>query len=389
LLIVLAIAIPLIVACLVVWTLIQRDEAQQAEVEDLWASAHSKWMRAQGLTEPAEVRAQLSEASQDLEQLLADQPDHPEALDLQRRIQARLEENSQVRRVLWEGELIAYEPGSKLSRIVVQGQHIFVLDRSANQVHHHQLDEFQQSLQPDANSILIEKGNRVEDVLVGDLLDMTWMPAGNGRQKAALLILESGGSLLEYEPNSRNLTPLTVGATDSWQYPQLVGSHSGRFYLLDSAANQIWRYLPTKNGYTSDPYAWLQAAVDLVGVRDMAVGDDIFLLYADGAIQKLSGGLPAAFDISDWDEPPKGASAIFTRPPNDTQWIYVADPGNSRIVQSSKDGQFRRQFKMAGSSGDASSDALASVTSLFVDEIGGRAFFLSDSSLHMIMLPTD
>ncbi len=126
-----------------------------------------------------------------------------------------------------------------------------------------------------------------------------------------------------------------------------------------------------------------------MGVRDMAIGDDILLLYADGAIQKLSGGMPVTFDISDWDTPPQGATAIFARPPNDTQWVYVADPGNNRIVQVSKDGHFKRQFRLAETQGEGSNDALASVTSLFVDEIGGRAYFLSGNSLHMIILPSD
>lgn len=389
LLVALAVAIPLIVGCLVIWTVIQRGETQKAEADDLWLSAHSKWLQAQGPGEPAAVRAHLVEANQYLEQLIEEEPNHPEALDLQRRIKARLEESSQVQHVRWESELMAYDPGAKLSRVVVQGMHVFVMDRKANQVHHHQLDEFQQALLPASSTILIQKGNRVGDVLVADLLDMTWMPAGNGRQKAALLILESGGSLIEYDPISQELAPLKVGATEGWKFPQLVGSHSGRFYLLDSAANSIWRYLPTADGYGSRPDQWLQAAVDLVGVRDMAVGDDIFLLFADGAIRKLDGGQPAAFDISDWDVPPQGATAIFTRPPNDTQWVYVADSGNSRIVQTGKDGHFVRQFWLAESVGNDSINALASVTSLFVDEIGGRAFFLGGNSLHMIILPSD
>ena len=384
-----AVAIPLIVAGLVMWTVVQRGEAQKAEVDDLWLSANSSWLQAQSLSEPAAIRAQLTEADQYLDQLLEEQPGHAEALDLRRRIKARLEESSQVQRVPWEGELMTYARGAKLNRVVVQGTHIFVMDRNANKVHHHQLDGFQQSLLPASDSLLVQKGNRVGDILVADLLDMTWMPAGNGRQKAGLLILESGGNLLEYDPVSEELMPLKVGASESWRFPQLVGSHSGRFYLLDPTANHIWRYLPSAKGYGSPPDEWLEAAVDLVGVRDMAVGDDILLLYADGTIQKLSRGKPATFDISDWDTPPQGATAIFTRPPNDTQWVYVADPGNNRIVQASKDGSFRRQFRLAESQGEGGSDALASVTSLFVDEIGGRAFFLSGNSLHMIILPTD
>ncbi len=251
LLAVIAIAIPFIVAGLVVWTVIQRGEAQQSEVDNLLLSANSSWHQAQGLSEPIALRDRLTEANQYLEQLLEEQPDHAEALDLQRRIKARLEESSQIRRVPWEGELMTYAPGAKLNRVVVQGVHVFVMDRNANQVHHHQLDEFQQSLLPASDSLLVQKGDQVRDLLVADLLDMTWMPAGNGRQKAGLLILESGGHLLEYDPVSDKLVPLQVGASESWKFPQLVGSHSGRFYLLDPTANHIWRYMPTADGYAS------------------------------------------------------------------------------------------------------------------------------------------
>jgi hypothetical protein len=378
-----------IVAGLVIWTMIQRGESQQAEVDQRWQSAYNIWLETQGVADPTTVRARLTEASQYLDQVLEEQPDHAQALDLRRRLQARLEESSQVRRVAWEGELVNYPGNAKLSRVIVEGVHVFVMDRGANQVHHHQLDEFQQALLPEEDAVLVKKGQQVGDVLVSDLLDMAWMPAGNGRQKAGLVILESGGSLLDYDPVSEDLIPLKVAASETWQYPQVVGSHAGRFYLLDPTGNHIWRYSPTPDGYNANPEEWLQEEIDLVGVRDMAIGDSIYLLYADGTIQKLTTGRSDAFYISDWDQPPQGPTAIFTRPPNETQWVYVADPGNNRIVQSSKEGRFRRQFRLAESQEAGSTDALASVTSLFVDEIGERAFFTSGNSLHMIILPSD
>jgi hypothetical protein len=384
-----AIAIPLVVAVLVIWTMIERDESQQAAVDQAWQSAQGIWLETQDMSDAATVRARLTEANRYLDQVLEEQPDHPEALELQRRIQSRLEVSNQIRRIAWEGELTTYPSGAKLSRVVVEGVHIYVLDRKTNQVYHHQLDEFQQSLLPDADSVLVKKGDQVGDVLVADLIDMTWMPAGNGRQKAGLVILESGGALLDYDPVSGELVPLKVAASETWQFPQVVGSHSGRFYLLDPTGNHIWRYTATPDGYGARPDEWLQQEVDLVGVKDMAIGDSIYLLYADGSMQKLSRGTLDAFDISDWDTPPRGPTAIFTRPPNDTQWVYVADPGNYRIVQSGKDGRFARQFRLAESQEEEGSDALASVTSLFVDEIGGRAFFVSGNSLHMIILPSD
>lgn len=388
LLLLVAVAIPVIVSGLVGFTLIERGQARQAEIDGLWQSAQDRWSQAQVTGDPTVVRALLSEAQDHLDQYLEKQSDHEEALELQGRIAARLDDINQVQRVPWEGVLRDYPAGADLSRVVVEGVHVFVMDRGAGVVYHHQMDEFQQALRPDAGEpVVVRKGDQVGDILVTDLIDMAWMPVGSGRTKAGLVILESSGALLEYDPANKKLAPLRLASTETWQLPRLVGSHSGRFYLLDPKANEIWRYSPTPDGYSDAPDSWLQVETDLAGVTDMAVGDSIYLVYADGRIAKLSAGEPDTFDLASWDTPPQSPKAIFTRPLNETQWVYIADAGNSRIVQVGKDGLFRRQFRLVDAGDRRGSDPLAGVTSLFVDEIGGRAFFLSGHSLYMLILP--
>jgi hypothetical protein len=388
LLIATAVAIPLVVAVIVLVVVIQRGQAQRAELDALWEKANLSWQQARTASDQANARTHLAEAQASLAQLLKRQPDHAGAAELLPQIEARLDEINQVKRVNWVGQLHTYPADANLTRVVVEGAHVFVLDRNDGKVYHHQLDEFQQALKPETvEKVLVSRGDQVGSVLVADLVDMTWMPTGHGRQKAALVIFESGGTLLEYDPTTAELIPLRVAASETWQFPRLVGSHSGRFYLLDPSANEIWRYAPTPNDYSTPPDEWLQSEVDLLGVKDMAIGNSIYLLYADGKIRKLTAGSPDAFDISDWDTLPRNASAIFTRPPEDTQWLYVADQGNSRIVQCSKEGRFKQQFRLADTEATGGTDALANVTSLFVDEISGHAFFLSGRQLYMIILP--
>jgi hypothetical protein len=346
------------------------------------------WTQAQEANDPAVVRTNMNQAQEALTQYLAFQPEDVEAIALKGTIQVQLDELNKVRRVNWLGELNGYPADADLTRVVVEGVHIFVMDRNAGQVYHHQLDDFQQSLRQDSReTVLVSKGQQVGNVLVADLVDMVWVPVGEGRQKANLVILESGGNLLEYDPATRELRPLQVAATENWQFPKLVGSYYGRFYVLDPTANKIWRYQPTTDGYSNPPDDWLQTEVDLIGTEDMAIGNSIYLLYADGRIRKLTAGRPDTFDISDWDTPPNSPSALFTRPPDDTQWVYVADRGNNRIVQCSKEGKLQRQFRLAEAESAEDGDVLAGVTSLFVDEISGNAFFLSGQKLYMIVLP--
>jgi hypothetical protein len=384
-----AIAIPLIVAVIVLVTWLQRGQAQRGELQALWEQASIHWQQAQVLGDDQAVRTHLTEAEQFLGQYLERRPDDAEATDLRKRIQARLDVINQVKRISWVGELNSYPSTASLSRVVVQGTHIFVMDRQNGQVYHHQLDEeLQRTLDTDTlQTVLVSRGDNVGDVVVGDLVDMVWMPTGPDRLTASLVILESGGTLLDYDPATGQLVPLRVADSETWQYPRLVGSHSGRFYLLDSTANKIWRYNPTPDGYSSPPDDWLQTAVDLAGVVDMAIGDSIHLLYADGAMRKFTGGTPDTFDISDWDTPPSNPSAVFARPQEETRWIYVADRGNSRIVQAAKEGQFKQQFRLADARAVENGDALAGAASLFVDEILGHAYLVSGQKLYLLILP--
>ena len=384
-----AVAIPLVVAAVVVVTLVQRGQARRAELETLRQQANTHWEQARATSDPATIRTHLTEAEGFLDQLLERWPEDTNAIELQGQIQTQLDAVNRVERTSRADELASYPADADLSRVVVQGAHIFVMDRRNDKVYHHRLDEqLQNALQPDSlETILVSKGQQVGDVVVSDLVDMVWVPTGPNRQRASLVILESGGALLDYDPATGELVRLRAAASETWQFPELVGSHTGRFYLLDSSANKIWRYEPTPDGYSTLPDEWLQTEVDLIGVVDMAVGDSIYLLYADGTIQKLTLGKPDTFDVSDWDSPPRSPAAIFTRPPDDTQWVYVADRGNSRIVQCSKEGQFERQFRLTDSQMEEKGDVLAAATSLFVDEISGHAYLLSGPKLFLLILP--
>jgi hypothetical protein len=384
-----AIAIPVIVAIIVLVAWVQRGQAQRSDLGALLVQAEAYWQQSETSADLNAVRADLTEAQQLLDQVLADQPDNAQAIELQNKIRSRLDVINKVQRVRMISELASYPADANLTRVVVQGAHIFVLDRLNGKVYHHQIDEqLETALDPATrDTVLVSRGSQVGDGLVGDLVDMVWMSTGPGRQKASLVILESGGRLLDYDPATQQLTSLRVAASGTWQYPKLAGSHSGRLYVLDASANKILRYDPTPDGYSSSPQEWLQEPLDLAGVIDMAIGDSIYLLYTDGGMRKLTAGRPDAFDISDWDIPPSNPAAVFTRPPDETQWIYVADKGNSRIVQVSDQGRFKQQFRLAEAEASKTGDALSGATDLFVDEIAGNAYLLSGQKLYLLVLP--
>ncbi len=379
----LAIAIPLVVALLVGVVYLQWGQAREARFTELVEQARARHTLALTAADKPTTRKLLQEAQGLLTEAQTLKPANPTVESLQGEIQTTLDQINNVVRLYWVGALQRYDdPGNNPSRVIVRGIDVYVLDKGTDRVYKYLLNEVGDGLQDlDVDPVLLRKGDQRGDIVVSDLVDMVWMPAGGGRQTSNLLVLESGGSLLEYDP-AFGLGVLPLGGKDQWRYPQLMGSYFGNLYLLDSQSNQIFKYLPTADGgYSNPPEPWFQIDVDLAGVVDMAIDGYIYLLYADGRILKFMGGELAPFEQTELDEPLRGPTAIFTSPDEETKFLYVADAGNKRIVQFSKEGQFIRQFKAA------EAGVFAQLKSLHVDEIGSKFYILSGNALYMANIP--
>jgi len=286
-----------------------------------------------------------------------------------------------VERLYWVGKLHAYDDAATmLRRVIVNGLDVYVLDTGADQVYHHRMDEAGDALAPDqGDPVLVRRGQQIDTAVVGELIDLTWMPAGGNRQTSDLLILESGG-LLEYNP-SWGLASTQIGNKDTWALPAAVASFFGNFYILDPQANQVLRYLPGAQGYTdaAEHYFPGDAKVDLAGAVDMAIDGSVYVLYADGTIRKFQGGSPVDFKMSDLDRPLSRPTAIFAAPDDVARYIYIADAGNRRVVQLNKDGHFVRQFKPR----DENTVDFDTLQSIFVDELTGKLYFLTSHGLYI------
>ncbi|MFQ5578626.1 MAG: hypothetical protein ACE5G8_16740, partial [Anaerolineae bacterium] len=286
--------------------------------------AEQKYQQAQ-IAAPDSARALLDEAEQHLSTAAAIKTQQPDVSALQGIVQERRDEINGVQRLYYVPELRRYtDPGTQLSRIIVRGTHVYVLDRGLNRLFHHTLDDIGDTLLPDAESpVLVQQGQEVDSTLVGAMFDMVWMPAGGNRQTSDLLVLQSN-SLLEFDPDW-GATGIALSGMEQWQVPVATGSYFGNFYVLDSQANQIYRYLPTLNGYDNPPenYFAPDAGVTLAGAVDMAIDGAIYVLFQDGRIEKYLSGRPTAFQLTGLDTPLKNPTAIFTAPDELVQYLYV------------------------------------------------------------------
>ncbi|MEM7029258.1 MAG: hypothetical protein AAF629_06810 [Chloroflexota bacterium] len=382
-----AIGLPVIV---ILFTLIvylvnnQSTVNNEAAYTERMEAAQQMFSQAQ-VADPDQATALLGAAEQSLTEASALKEDQTEITSLQADIIAQRDELGQVERLHYIPELKEYaDQGTQLQRVIVQGVDIYVLDTGLNRLYQHTVDAIGDTLlASEAGPLLLSDGQDLDGITVNNLIDMAWIPAAGGRQTSDLVILTRSG-LIEFNPDWGG-SSLPVSSLDQWRTPTAVGNYFGNFYLLDSEANLLYRYKPGVEGYETAPESYFVEGtfVDLAGAVDMAIDGHIYVLFQNGQIKRFLGGQPAPFEVTGLDIPFNNPTSIYTAPDDQTQYLYVADAGNRRIVQLTKEGAFMRQFKPRYED----ENFFADLRSIYVDEIGGKMFILSGSRLFAPNIP--
>jgi hypothetical protein len=153
-------------------------------------------------------------------------------------------------------------------------------------------------------------------------------------------------------------------------------------FLLDSAGNQVWRYPDAVSGYNPVPGGFFSPNTPNVSQLAGFTLDDksMFLLRGNGTILKFDTqqANPQAFQIDSaalrtaLNKP----DSIFTDV--GLGYIWVADPGNARIVQLDKSGKYIRSYE----AGTGTSMDLSQVKSIGVPPDGKTLYVLAGTQLY-------
>lgn len=271
----------------------------------------------------------------------------------------------------------------EVTQLVVEGNNMYVLDEALDRVYKYILNADGKSLQePGKHPVLFKRGDKLDGGTVGDILSLAWMPAGQLRNLPAIFALESGRSLITYDPKT-GLSRLEVSESQQWGTIQAINGFAGGLYLLDTKLKGIFYYPPTKNGYESEPYTIVdsRANVDLAKAVDIALDGNLYLLEGSGTIKRFNrDGRPFDFVTDLPDGPVKGPKALFASA--NTRSVYLLDTVGERVLQMSPEGKLQRQFKASGN--DVS---FKDARDIFVDEAGRKLYLLARKSLISFDLP--
>jgi hypothetical protein len=370
-----AVGIPLIVAAIVTAVYVERSTA--ARIDTLLTQGQA--LMAEADASPSEARgerwlAALAKANE----ALALAPENPTAIDLRTQAQAQLDRLDGTQRV---SPVLLYDfmKGGQ-HRLAAQGLSLFVMDQREGRVDRIALNNRGDGVVGDEPVLAVAKGVTVGDRVVGNLIDMIWVEAGGERQKSALIVLERGG-LVEYDlafgPGVVRFAESSVPAG-----ARRLDTFDGNLYLLDVTARQIWKYLPSADGYTALPETYFETPpAGIENTIDLAIDGSVYTLEANGAAHKYFGGSEVPFSLTGLPSPigKPVAAAVDPNTPTDSGF-YVADAGDARILHFAPDGRFIRQIRATG-------DEFAAIEDLLVDERQGRLYVISGGRLYSAALP--
>lgn len=267
------------------------------------------------------------------------------------------------------------DPKTAATRIIARFPDVYIFDRGAQRVYRVPVSDAGANPTSSAgDNVILKRGEKYNDRTAGELIDMMWIDAGR------LVVLDRNGAFWQYDP-ARGLSSRGAGDPLAWTRVNLAASYAGNLYLADPPHNQILKYVPTGDWWTSS-VTYFNPGVnpDMANVVDMAIDGDVWLLRANGSILQCASNRCNEFAIKELDTPFNQPIALVTS--QTLAGLYIADAGNQRIVQIDKaTGRFTRQFKPR----NQDRDVFKSLKAFTVDD--KRFYFVNGNQAYLANIP--
>ncbi|MFW5690940.1 MAG: hypothetical protein ACOCXZ_00450 [Chloroflexota bacterium] len=249
-----------------------------------------------------------------------------------------------------EPVLLATLREAQLTRVVVQGQNLFVLDANSSLVYQLVLtDDGLGVARPPVPIQEMRRGGVASGYEVGTIVDIAY-----NTQTNRLIAIDESGVLVQCEVRFLQCTGERLIDTSNWGDPVAITTWGGNgsIYVLDSEAQngQIWRYDVAGGSYGTRGGEYFGATRPVLrGAVDLQIDQrgNIYVLLADGTLTKHFGGQAESFVYISFPDGQDIASAraLFVDDTVTAQSIYIVDQTARTIYETSFIGNFRGAYR--------------------------------------------
>lgn len=277
-------------------------------------------------------------------------------------------------------------PSARLTRGVLQGQDLYVLDDANDLVYRITLTEDGRGMVEGTRQPIaaMRRNSPVNQFTVGDIFDIGWAEDGAGvSQGNVIAALDRNGVLIDCPPRflqNCNAQRLNI---ETWVNPVAMTFWQGRLYVLDPGANQLWRYDPSGSAFPNAPLEYFtgEGRPNLTGAVDFGIDNPgaVYILFENGVVVKFTGGRQENFAFANFPEtqPMNRANAFSLNPNPPRQGMYFADAFSRTIFETTMAGTF------VGSYRALDEDAFAQLGDVVVDTSKQLVYALSGNTIHV------
>jgi hypothetical protein len=187
------------------------------------------------------------------------------------------------------------------------------------------------------NSYIINLDNRKVNKIYSNLSDIGKIKKAQKIENRILIYHDQPG-FIEFKNNK--FIPISVGLQQNAQITAFADYYN-RLYTVDINNNQIYRQPKADNGY-SQGTPWLNENIDLKGINSIGIDTNIWALTNNGQILKLNKGRKQNFNIKGLEPNLEETKQLFTD--DETNYLYILEPINKRIVVLDKEGTLITQY---------------------------------------------
>jgi hypothetical protein len=350
-----------------------------AKAEELTARAEIVLLGAQSALDQGDkvtARERLTEAQDYLFQAIELGGSNEHRTQLIATIELELQEVLQVMPLYGLTQpLIIFPADARPQHVLVVNEDIFVIDAGRQALIQYRFDPATETVTDQVGQVLLSQGDVIDGVTVGALADLAWLPLNPGiEDRPNLVVTDRSNNVFRYDQRVEGASVMQVADRATWGSIGQVQTYGGRVYLADEAKGSILRYNPVTSAAVGESWFSPEIRVNLENLISMEIDGDIWLLMNNGAIFRYRERQQLPFSpensIGLAEEP---VDMYVTR--QDSAYVYLVDAGQDRILVYEKSGAYVGQLRAP------EDDLLRGLSGLFIDEVGGVMYILTQTGL--------